>query len=442
MIRYLYLAVFVFPVLFFVEDTLANPLDKSVINEASLEYVGAFDIPIYANEWSTAYSYGAFAHRYVDGKLRFFLTSHVYSGGLVYEINYPGISKTPPYPKAEVVQEWGDIYDGHKWVGNDGGSATLNSGIITYGLFYDSTTERLYWNYGHWYNTTNPDNPCIGFSVLDDDSGTATAMGAWRLSGVSEKFGRSGTLRIPQWFADQYLNGKGLAVGMGGYYSIVSNGGIGPSLIGIDQPDPSTNPDRSSLASRPLVQYPFNSTPYTSPGRPRRDTNYTDDFDGWNPRDGIGYWHWNGYIYDGGAWIDTPDVHGLLYIAKEGDGRNWYETSNLHAEKGKFSWYVYNPKDIAAVAEGDKATYDIQPTFWADDGTLPISADADGFDGTGGNHASVEFDPVANRLYVHTVHAYKQGCCEWYPRVYVYDIKSSVERAPHAPFNLRIPSTP
>src|SRR5207302_1242776 len=110
----------------------SDPLTKPVVNSNSFTYLGSFALPQDANNWDTAYSLGGLTYRYVNGKLQFFTTNHVYSGGLVYEFNYPGISADPSnLPQAQVVHGWGNIYSGQKeFGGNNDITATW-----TYGLY-------------------------------------------------------------------------------------------------------------------------------------------------------------------------------------------------------------------------------------------------------------------------------------------------------------------
>src|SRR5262249_17087552 len=182
-----------------------DPLNKPVVDSASFTYLGSFALPQSANNWDTAYSYGGLAYRYVNGNLQFFTTNHVYSGGLVYEFNYPGISTDQAnLPQAQVVTNWGDIYSGQKIDNNYGGFASLSGAGPTYGLYYDQSANRLYWSYGDWYNAAFPYQPSIGYSTLNDATGVATGAGAWSLADRPEKFDRGGLLQIPQWFADRY----------------------------------------------------------------------------------------------------------------------------------------------------------------------------------------------------------------------------------------------
>ena len=252
--------------------TGGDPLNKTVVSRPNFAYLGSFRMPTSANGWSTAYTAGGLTHRYVNGQLRFLSTSHIYSGGLVYETNYPGIGTgdLASAPQAQVVKNWGDVYSGHKWVANDGGGAALSGGVSTYGLYYDQALGRLYWNYGHWYNADYPYNPSFGYSVLNDQTGVATGIGAWGLTGRPEKFDRGGALRIPQWFADRFTGGKSLGVGFGGYFSIISTGSLGAALAAVDDPAPATDPDRAALANVPLIGYPSGAS-----DRGHRDTDYT-----------------------------------------------------------------------------------------------------------------------------------------------------------------------
>lgn len=415
-----------------VSNTFTNPLDKPVLNSSNFEYLGSFDLPLVANGWSTAFSNNGLTHRYVNGQLQFLTTSHVYSGGLVYEFNYPGIATGGSLPTATVVNNWGDVYTGKKWVGNDGGSNALNAGVDSYGLYFDETLDRLYWSYGHWYNTTNQDNPSFGYSILNDETGVATGVGAWGLENRGEKFSRGGTLRIPQWFADNYTGGKSLGVGFGGYFSIIASGSFGPSLAAVDDPDLAVNPDRSALANTPMIGYPSNA-----PTRGERNPNYYSTYDGgaWNPSNGTGYWTWSDLIHGSASWIDTPELGGVLYLAKLGTGNVFYQGSTTNASGAVYEWMVYDPKDLADVASGAKQQWEIQPKFrWNDSNLFPVN-DGYGFSGYGSNNiGGITYDATTGRLYVLAT-GVKRVDWEWYPRMYVYQVGSGGLTSLNAPLS-------
>ncbi len=372
---------------------------------------------------------GGLTHRYVKGELRFLTTSHVYGGGLVYETDDPGIGTADAPPQAKVVKYWGDIYSGHKWVGNKGETGGgLAGGVLTYGLYFDQKLDRLYWSYGDWYNATHPYNPSFGYSILKESNETATGIGSWSLANRPEKFARGGTLRIPQWFADRYTAGKSLGVGFGGYFSIVTSASLGPALAAVSDPDIKVNPDKSALKNIPLIGYPYNA-----PDRGHRDSDYTSFYDDgiyptkpgkWNPSGKIGYWTWSDIIFGAATWIDLPSKGGVLFIAKVGRGKVWYEKSDRHAQSGAFEWLVYDPADLAAVASGAKRQWQIQPKHIWTDPALPLGPlDQSGWSGDGVNQVGgLTFDPTTNRLYVLLTAIWKTEV-EYHPQIYVYQVE-------------------
>jgi hypothetical protein len=289
----------------------SDPLFTPVVNSASFSYLGSFALPRSADNTDTAGSMGGLAYRYVNGSLQFFTTTNVDSGGLVYTFNYPGISTDPSnLPQAQVLTNWGDVYTGQKEYGGNT-DPTAND---TYGLYYDQGSNRLYWSYGNGYNDLLPYNPSIGYSTLNDATGVATGVSAWGLTNRPEKYERGGMLQIPQWFASRYTGGDTLGVGFGGYFSVDSSASMGPALAAIAPPNPSANPDDSSLPNVPLLGYPFGA-----PDRGHRDTAYNSYYDNgvyptvpsqWNPANGTGYWTASDTVFDGATWIDTAQMQG------------------------------------------------------------------------------------------------------------------------------------
>lgn len=438
-------------------DYTTDPLlKKAVLNQTSFKCIGSCKLPQSAGGADTAYTLGGLAHRYVNGELHFLTTAHVYTGGLVYEADCPSFSLSNPQ-RGKVTRFWGDIYTGHKWVGNDGGSSDLSGGVGTYGLYFDPANNRLYWNYGHWYNATNPNNPSIGCSYLNDQNGVATGLGAWGLNNVPEKYIRGGVTPIPQWFANSYTGGRNLAAGNGGYFSIISSGSLGPSLAALSSPV--GNPDRSSVSNVLLLGYPLGNQD-SSHGRGWRTPNYNSTYDSgqWNPAPlpsgttspfpannnyggKVGYWTWSDSIFGGGTWIDLPNAAGVLFLAKVGTGNVYYQTSDRHAQGGAYIWIVYNPKDLAAVASGAKQSWQIQPTYiWEDDGTLPC--DTNGFSGDGSVQiGGASFDPTSNRLYVCVTSGTDWNGSESWPSVYAYQV-SPPSGTPNPPPGSPPPSPP
>ena len=131
-------------------------------------------------------------------------------------------------------------------------------------------------------------------------------------------------------------------------------------------------------------------------------------------------------IFDGGVWINTPTMQGVLFVAKIGQGNVWYQSSDRHAQSGQFEWMVYNPADLAAVASGAKQQWQIQPEYEWTTPTLPFGpfdqAYGNGFSGDGNsNVGGVVFDPTTNRLYVLVDDAIANPYEAW-PEMYVYQV--------------------
>ena len=411
---------------------IATPLDKPIPDNPNFTLLGSFLMPTSANGTDTAYSTGGLTYRYMNGQLHFLTTTTVLSGGLVYETNDPGIGSGDNQPQAQVLKNWGDVYTGHKalqdsQVGGDHWTSQLSGGIATYGLSYDQESNRLYWTYGDWYNAEFPNNPSFGYSTLNDATGVGTGVGAWSLTNRYEKFNRGGVLQIPKWFANQYTGGDTLGVGFGGYFSITNTASFGPALAAVAPPDPASNPDDSSLSNVPLLGYPTSQN-----SRANRDANYTSYYDGGvypttpgasNPSNGVGQWTWSDIIYGAGTWIDTPQLGGVLFIAKVGQGDVWYEHSERHAQGSAFEWMVYSPQDLAAVASGAKQQWEIQPKYEWTTPTLPVGpTDQSGYGGEGLSQVGgVTFDPTTDRLYVQVNGAWQNGT-EYFPKVYVYQV--------------------
>ena len=329
---------------------------KPLLKAEDVEYLGAFRLPRDVGGEDAGWGRGL-AMRFVDGEHHFFATTVKNS---IFEVRNPGLSRDT-FPIAEVSRFWGDIY-GSKRVLAPSTTSEIRNDSSVYGLFFDQKDQRLYWSYGDGYNTISGRDPSIGCSSLNDTNGQSQAIGAWGLKDWSCKAAMGGMLEIPAWFADQYCQGRRLGAGFGGYFSIATIGPIsaGPALSAFSPNDCTAQSHTSSLQNTPLLGYPFHSEPYTNPDRAHRDTDYTNDFDNWNPKNNIGYWSWTDWVWQGAVWVDTPAVHGLLVLPTLGNGRTWYETSTLHAERASHWWYVYDPNDLAEVAKGTRQTWEIQ----------------------------------------------------------------------------------
>jgi len=337
---------------------------KKLLEQADFRFVGAFRLPSSAQggqgEQSEDAAWGrTLALRRVAGEVR--LLSLTVKGNL-YEVRLPEtLPSSGPFPVAQTVRYWGDPGSDQKLL-DPGPKGEVRNGSSVFGLFWDETDERLYWSYGDGYNTVSSTDPSLGYSTLEEATGRVSPLGAWRFSEVGCKANMGGVLEVPAWFADKYCTGQRLGAGFGGYFSIATVGPVsmGPSLTAFSPPSAHPKGMMGALEHTPLLGYPFNATPYTEPTRAERDADYHTEFDGWNPRAGVGYWSWSDWLWQGAVWVDTPTRHGLLYFPTLGNGRTWYETSTLHAEHSSHAWFVYDPADLAKVAQKQLERWQIQ----------------------------------------------------------------------------------
>ena len=215
------------------------PQDEQLLQFSDISFVGGFNISGAGWDGNSAFSTGL-THRYVNGALHFFTASWgTDSLPPLVEFDYPGTSPDPnSFPTTNLIRNWGDVY-GDKFYNGE-----------LWGIFWDEVDKRLYWAGGNSYKVDAHQDPTVGYSILNDATGTATPVGQWGFDG-RVKMTNSGILAIPTWFADQYIGGQRLAAGVGGYQSIVGNGpaSMGPALTAFD---PLRDGQRTELVPHPV----------------------------------------------------------------------------------------------------------------------------------------------------------------------------------------------
>ena len=396
----------------------AKAADKALIQQSDFTYLGSFLMPASGVSGDPTFGKGL-THRYVNGELRMFSTS--WSPQVVYEVKVPAL--TDPPQAAQVVRDWGNVTGNKQYTAS--GTSAIN------GLYWDETDKRLYWNYGDPYNMTGND-PSFGYSTLNDTTGTSTPVGAWRMP-EGDKATDACVLSIPQWFASAYTGGKRLGAGCGSYRSIATSGpaSMGPFLTAFSPPA-STQADRSLLASLTLVGYPFvdtAGTPYSTPDRAHRDTNYSGDGDwvAWPPNNGIGYFTAGDAMLQAGVWIDLPDKSGLFYFPTLCTGHCRYglpEAATIMGDGASHWWYGYNPSDLALVAQGGKQQWEIQATVKWQVQYPGLSYPLGGWRDLPPNMVTgVTYDSTTRRLYVAVEFAGPGGAYGVH-RVCVYEVRA------------------
>lgn len=383
---------------------------KTLLTIDDFTYLGAFKIPYTSGGKGTSASARGLTHRYVGGQLRFFTTTYQpvdMSQVHVFEMSYPGLAASAPYPQASSVKHWGNIH-GDKLVydGSMGGSDFM------YGLFWDSIGSRLYWMYGNSYNASYGNNACIGVSTLNDSTGVATPLAAYRM-GVCKPY-QFGLTHIPTWFNSAYLGGKRLGAGFGGYQSAGGTGvcSLGPALAAINPP---TGAHLSTLDKTVLMNFPF-----ADHWCRRGDTNYTDLLSGKNPTETYGYWQWTDGVNQTGVWIDTATKSGFICLTTHGTGTINYYGSDIHSTGGPIhAFYIIDPADLALVALGSLGADEVIPDSMT---TIqwplysypkPPLNEGQTFDTPQG----ATFDSTYNRLYI-----YLPESDGYYPMIMCYQV--------------------
>lgn len=399
-----------------VADALATRVGaRRDLTEAAFTYVGSFEMPQLAGGDEASYGLG-YTLRRVDGQLRALsVTLH----HTLYEVAVPAPVAGGTWPRAQVTRTWAGALAQRPL------DPPAGRGSSVHGIHWDELDQRLYYGYGDDYNAASATDPAVGACSLDD-VGAATFIGAWRFGNRGQKAAMGGVVELPEWFVAQACPGRRLAAGFGGYYSIVATGpcSMGPALTAFDPADASAARHLLDLPRTDLVGYPYTYAPGPATDRCHRSADYTNEFDGWQPVNGTGYWNWTDLLWQGGVVIDTPAVSGLLMLPTLGTGRVWYETSNLHSQGATHWWYAYRWGDLADVAGGRREQWQVQPgaSWQVRYPRLPDPLPA--WD-TGHRHMVVgaAFDPVEARLHVVTRAGWSGGYVgEFGHTVHVYSV--------------------
>ena len=275
-------------------------------------FIGGFKTPV------GPYRPNGLTHRYIDGVLHFYTISG--AGGVektLHEFEAPVLlSQAEPFGRGINHKSFGNLFNGISMTYAD-----------AYGdPWWDPIDSRMYWVSTMPYdNGFDIDRVNFGYSILDDAQSTATVGGSWILDRATSRGGRSNRYAnsaspIPADFANAHLNGRRIAVGFGGWVSIISNspGSTGPTAFAIYPPDPETNPSGNYLDPRPLelMSHLFGEARATRPDP---------DMDLMNLRNDPPYQFTRGHFglldeMRHGVWISTTNKHGLLSFGQLAGG--------------------------------------------------------------------------------------------------------------------------
>lgn len=208
------------------------------------------------------------------------------------------------------------------------------------------------------------------FSWVDPVTGVTTSSMTVPASVANRPAYGGGTLDIPQWFADQYLQGRNFGVGYGGYHS-GQGSSPGPTLFACDRPA-----DGAAILTNviPIMRYPWEqgwnistNWPYMRANRPQRPGDITGHIFGPPSQGGI-TWIQADHVAGGVFWIDTPTKQGFCCIMAQGVGFPDYDLQAAavfsFCTQGAYRLYVYHPQEFIDVIQGVKTVSKPVPQYY------------------------------------------------------------------------------
>lgn len=396
-----------------------SPLPSLLIKLEDLHYDGSVLLPQSAVGFSTGYNLGLLAVRKdaVSGKRYFYSDTHIYSNGAIYEFSAPSFSSSAPFPSASITSEFtpSQAYGNRRLDQSLKPFETVN----TNGLLYDPTLNGLWWTYSETYSTGNKGAPTLGFSsvvTFPTNGSTASLVPSpnapWKVH-ENIHWVRGGIAHIPPSFASTF-GGRRLAVGFGGYYSIIGGGSWGPSLTLVKPSNASDAPrtvlgfpdDGGLRCPRPRDYFMWQNGSWLGTNPPVNGPGT------WTGADSIG----GDYFAGSGVWIETPSGLGaILFWSLQGTGRLAYENGGITSAGEANRIYIFDPAQVAASYRGERGLR-IAPSFYADF-PLPPSFQQ-------GRIGGIAVDPDDPALiYVMQTRANQEGCCESFPVLHRYRIK-------------------
>ena len=190
-----------------------------------------------------------------DGRDRLFV-NYTHPAQVLFEIEIPHLVKVrdgrhADLKTADVKKVWGSV----KVPYSDEETLSPNGGFV-----WIEERKTLFWTWYHGYKTGEAP-PVLGATRLADD-GTLTHSGPWQVvaPGGLYKSYWGGVLTLPRAFADRYTEGRTLALGFGGYYSICGPASRGPALGVIADPARARPPCLSPPCCTILMRLPPRET--------------------------------------------------------------------------------------------------------------------------------------------------------------------------------------
>lgn len=324
----------------FIANAGSSKFARPLLIATDFQYVGSFNVPLYNNN---PFSTGGLSHRYESSVLRLLGTT----GYSVYEFTVPtpSLDANPAnWPTATVLQDYGSI-----------ASPLMNQmdNPEFRGVYYDPVTDWLLLGGRDNYNALGTNYQ----SYMAYNRGTAQSIGPWNNTGDLQHAALGGaSLRIPQWFSDAYLNGDPWFLGNGFRASGQGAFHYGPVFA-------SGKIEGSNLVNNALVRFPQANPELRDPTYTYvEDDDPTNDWLTPSPPDGMTAGE---FCRSAVVWVDLPDKHGIILIPCISRGEIVYRNARIEVGGIDQYWYVYDPEDVAASAQGQIAVHEAHAkSYW------------------------------------------------------------------------------
>lgn len=391
----------------------------ALITPANLTLLGGYRVPPYHNtnpyvSQNSAGVYGGMcAHTFESGELLVWI-EHGQNAWQVSEsrTTVPMGSAATAYTSWPMLTEANSadkVWSKGELFGSRGGSGY----VIPQGMTFDPEGNRLWVSMRSIYATGG--DPTQWLAAVDYPSRTVNpTIPVLNIS--TQRYG-GGLGIVPADFANTHFGGRRLAFLSGGYES-GQWAQMGPSMAVLPL-EPQTNPSVLELMKY-LTTAEVGSTPFAQGymNVAQSFPDYTTTMSWIYPvTAGVGYWPSNS-IRCNGAWVETADLRGVLYMAVRGAGNMTYAAQ---VEGGgaplRNSLYVYNPDVFAEVAAGTRSVLGIPKQFyefydWSSTNNGGIS---------GVRTRSLCWDSGANVLWMYYPRAWTSGATK-HPVIAAYSV--------------------
>lgn len=154
--------------------------------------------------------------------------------------------------------------------------------------------------------------------------------------------------------------------------------------------------------------------------------------------DGDARMTWSDFYGGAGAWITGTNKHGIVRFGDFGCGKVWYGDARLKYDDRCYELHIFDPHDYGDVVQGEKNTFEVQPTHMA---ALTLSGDNSALTGESAGiqlfpQPAATYDETTKRLYL--VVPFQPNANR--SRLYVYEVND--DPAAPAPEPAAAPSHP